>query len=180
MIGGYAQLAYGFNYYGTVGSNRDEFVIVRKMPRSTGSTALPRDSDQQGGERNESSRANRHGAEPRQVHRLSHLFGDLQERLDHIAKALNTPGSTTSRPSPASAIRRTGRTRSAGTAAGARKKNGKIEPRMGGQVAHPGEDLRQPRPARDRRLLRAVHLRLRAPAEGAGDRGISRPRGRAR
>ncbi|TFH86356.1 nitrate reductase subunit alpha [Billgrantia azerbaijanica] len=33
MIGGYAQLAYGFNYYGTVGSNRDEFVIVRKMKR---------------------------------------------------------------------------------------------------------------------------------------------------
>jgi nitrate reductase alpha subunit len=37
MIGGYAQQAYGFNYYGTVGSNRDEFVIVRKMARSTGS-----------------------------------------------------------------------------------------------------------------------------------------------
>ncbi|WP_291518463.1 nitrate reductase subunit alpha [Acidovorax sp.] len=33
MIGGYAQLAYGFNYYGTVGSNRDEFVIVRKMKK---------------------------------------------------------------------------------------------------------------------------------------------------
>lgn len=31
MIGGYAQLAWGFNYYGTVGTNRDEFVIVRKM-----------------------------------------------------------------------------------------------------------------------------------------------------
>jgi nitrate reductase alpha subunit len=31
MIGGYAQLSYGFNYYGTVGSNRDEFVILRKM-----------------------------------------------------------------------------------------------------------------------------------------------------
>ena len=31
MIGGYAQLAYGFNYYGTVGSNRDEFVIVRRV-----------------------------------------------------------------------------------------------------------------------------------------------------
>jgi len=31
MIGGYAQLAYSFNYYGTVGSNRDEWVIVRKM-----------------------------------------------------------------------------------------------------------------------------------------------------
>lgn len=33
MIGGYAQLAYSFNYYGTVGSNRDEFVVVRKMRR---------------------------------------------------------------------------------------------------------------------------------------------------
>ena len=33
MIGGYAQLAWGFNYYGTVGANRDEFVIVRKMKK---------------------------------------------------------------------------------------------------------------------------------------------------
>ncbi len=33
MIGGYAQLSYGFNYYGTVGANRDEFVIVRKMKK---------------------------------------------------------------------------------------------------------------------------------------------------
>jgi len=31
MIGGYAQQAWGFNYYGTVGSNRDEYVVVRKM-----------------------------------------------------------------------------------------------------------------------------------------------------
>jgi nitrate reductase alpha subunit len=34
MIGGYAQLSYGFNYYGTVGSNRDEFVIVRKQAKT--------------------------------------------------------------------------------------------------------------------------------------------------
>ncbi|MEP2028767.1 MAG: nitrate reductase subunit alpha [Paracoccaceae bacterium] len=33
MIGGYAQQSYGFNYYGTVGSNRDEFVILRKMKK---------------------------------------------------------------------------------------------------------------------------------------------------
>ena len=33
MIGGYAQLAYGFNYYGTVGTNRDEVVVVRKMDK---------------------------------------------------------------------------------------------------------------------------------------------------
>jgi len=33
MIGGYAQLSYGFNYYGTIGTNRDEFVVVRRMDR---------------------------------------------------------------------------------------------------------------------------------------------------
>ncbi len=31
MIGGYSQLSWGFNYYGTIGTNRDEFVIVRKV-----------------------------------------------------------------------------------------------------------------------------------------------------
>ncbi|MEW8627095.1 MAG: molybdopterin-dependent oxidoreductase, partial [Candidatus Thiodiazotropha sp.] len=31
MIGGYAQLSYSFNYYGTVGSQRDEYVIVHKI-----------------------------------------------------------------------------------------------------------------------------------------------------
>ncbi len=31
MIGGYAHLAYGFNYYGTIGSNRDEIVVIRKL-----------------------------------------------------------------------------------------------------------------------------------------------------
>ena len=33
MIGGYAQYSYGFNYYGTIGTNRDEFVVVRKMKK---------------------------------------------------------------------------------------------------------------------------------------------------
>ena len=31
LIGGYAQLAYDFNYYGAIGTNRDEFVIIRKV-----------------------------------------------------------------------------------------------------------------------------------------------------
>lgn len=31
MIGGYAQLSYSFNYYGTVGSNRDDFVLIKKI-----------------------------------------------------------------------------------------------------------------------------------------------------
>lgn len=30
MIGGYAQLSYGFNYYGPVGSQRDEIIVIRK------------------------------------------------------------------------------------------------------------------------------------------------------
>ena len=30
MIGGYAQLSFGLNYYGTIGANRDEFVVIRK------------------------------------------------------------------------------------------------------------------------------------------------------
>ncbi|TDR32835.1 nitrate reductase subunit alpha [Hydromonas duriensis] len=33
MIGGYAQQSWGFNYYGTVGCNRDEHVVVRKMDK---------------------------------------------------------------------------------------------------------------------------------------------------
>ncbi len=31
MVGGYAQLAYSFNYYGTVGCNRDEQVVLHKV-----------------------------------------------------------------------------------------------------------------------------------------------------
>lgn len=30
MIGGYAQLSFGLNYYGTIGANRDEFVLIKK------------------------------------------------------------------------------------------------------------------------------------------------------
>ncbi len=34
MIGGYAQLSYGFNYYGPTGNQRDEQVVIRKMDRN--------------------------------------------------------------------------------------------------------------------------------------------------
>ncbi|RZJ14737.1 MAG: nitrate reductase subunit alpha [Acidovorax sp.] len=44
MIGGYAQLSYGFNYYGTIGTNRDEFVVVRKMDKVDW-LDTPRDDD---------------------------------------------------------------------------------------------------------------------------------------
>jgi nitrate reductase alpha subunit len=31
MVGGYVQLAYGFNYYGTVGCQRDEVVVLHRI-----------------------------------------------------------------------------------------------------------------------------------------------------
>lgn len=34
MIGGYAQLSYGFNYYGPTGNQRDEQVLIRKVDKS--------------------------------------------------------------------------------------------------------------------------------------------------
>jgi nitrate reductase alpha subunit len=30
LIGGYAQLSFGFNYYGPTGSQRDEITVIRK------------------------------------------------------------------------------------------------------------------------------------------------------
>ncbi len=33
LIGGYAQLSYGFNYYGPTGHQRDELVVIRKLER---------------------------------------------------------------------------------------------------------------------------------------------------
>ena len=39
LIGGYAQLSFGFNYYGPTGSQRDEITIVRKRRRNWSSDA---------------------------------------------------------------------------------------------------------------------------------------------
>jgi nitrate reductase alpha subunit len=45
MVGGYVQLAYSFNYYGPVGCNRDEVVVVHKIEdqrhRLAGASADP-------------------------------------------------------------------------------------------------------------------------------------------
>jgi nitrate reductase alpha subunit len=30
LVGGYAQLSFGFNYYGPTGSQRDEITVLRK------------------------------------------------------------------------------------------------------------------------------------------------------
>ena len=181
MIGGYAQQSYGFNYYGTIGTNRDEFVIVRKMAKVDWLDRPARrisrkplshvDRRRVRGRQNENPRANRDGAEPRQVHRVSHLLGHLQERVDQprghgirlvqqrrdqarhrLSQGLGEPGALERR------------------LAAQEQRQDRAQDRR--QVARARQHLRQPRPARDRRLLRALHLRLRAPAEGARAAGV--------
>ena len=60
MIGGYAQQSYGFNYYGTIGTNRDEFVLVRKMKKVDWMDE-PAVAERQKELHHESTRSNRHG-----------------------------------------------------------------------------------------------------------------------
>jgi nitrate reductase alpha subunit len=154
MIGGYAQYSYGFNYYGTIGTNRDEFVLVRKMARSTGWTKKAQPAPMQEGERHENTRTNRHGAEPGQVHRLPHLLGHLQERLDQP---------------PRRGIRlvQQRRDQARHRLPQGMGEPGQVERRLdaqgrrlhraapGRQVEAADAHLRQPQPAADRRLLRA-------------------------
>ena len=123
------------------------------------------------GRPHEDPRADRHGAESRQVHRLPHLLGHLQERVDQPARAWNTRGSTTSRPSPASAIPRSGRTRTSGTAAGCARRTAASSRGRARKWKLLMRIFANPNLPRDRRLLRAVHVRLRPPAVGAGDEG---------
>ena len=178
MIGGYAQQAYGFNYYGTVGANRDEFVIVRKMSQaSTGWTVPMTGRRPRWRQPNEDPRPDRHGAEPRQVHRVSHLLRHLQECLDQprrgrirlvqqcrdqarhrLSQGMGEPEALERRLDP--------------------HRRRQAAPQDGRQMADPGQDLRQPRPAGDRRLLRALHLRLRASAGAPESKAMptARPR----
>ena len=128
---------------------------------------------------NENPRSNRHGAEPRQVHRVSHLQRHLQERVDQprrhgirvvqqrrdqaghrLSEGLGKPGALEGR-----------------LEAQAQRQDRAADRR---QVAGAGEHLRQSGSARDRRLLRAVHVRLRASAAGAGNVGDADRAARAR
>ena len=133
MIGGYAQQSYGFNYYGTVGSNRDEFIIIRRMNKVDWLDGSAHRHPRRRRPCHESPRADRDGAEPRQMHRLPHLLGHLQECVDqprgHGIRLVQQCRDQAWR----RLSRRIGRTRSAGRAAGRAGSNGKIEPRIGGK-----------------------------------------------
>ncbi|SPS00970.1 conserved hypothetical protein [Cupriavidus taiwanensis] len=100
------------------------------------------------------------------MHRLPYLLRDLQERLDQprrrrvrvvqqrrdqarhrLSQGMGEPGQV------------------AGRLEAQCRRHARAAP--GRQAEDPGEPVRQPQPAGDRRVLRALHLRLRAPAEGA-------------
>ena len=70
LIGGYAQLSYAFNYLGPTGNQRDMVSTIRR--RSQEVDVLMTSVHGPDG----------HGDEPGQVHRLPHLFGDLQAGVD--------------------------------------------------------------------------------------------------
>src|SRR6476659_3131512 len=120
--------------------------------------------------RHENPCADRDGAEPRQVHRVSHLFRHLQERLDqprrHGIRLVQQRRNQARHRLPE------GLGKSEALEwwlAPQEKRQDRAAHRL--EMAGAGEHLRQPGPTGDRRLLRAFHLRLRASAEIAGNDG---------
>ena len=186
MIGGYAQQSYGFNYYGTVGTNRDEFVDrpqdgQGRLARPTGrrpAAAL--------------SVAPKHGGRRMKIRAQIAMVLNLDKCIGCHTCSVTCKNVWTSREGMEYAWFNNVETKPGiGYPEGLGEPEA-LERRLGAQderqdraahrrqVARAGQHLRQSRPARDRRLLRALHLRLRAPAEGARDGRPSRPRGRAR
>ncbi len=164
IIGGYAQLAFAFNYLGPTGNNRDEVTMLRKR------TAPPRvltHPTSQGDEEHAHHGPDGDGDEPRQVHRVPHVLGDLQAGVDQphrpgvrlVQQRRDAP-----RPGLPPAVRGPG----------------DLEGRLGARPQRPAQAqgrrppgqarhaLQQPQAARDRGLLRALDVRLREPAERAG------------
>ena len=169
MVGGYAQLSYGFNYYGTVGSNRDEFVIVRKLAKVDWlDHSNPVDRGCRRRLHHEDPRADRDGDEPRQVHRLPHLLCHLQERVD-VASGHGIRVVQQRRNQARHRL-----SEGLGESGALARRLGAQEERQdraeaGRPLGDPRQHLRQSASARDRRLLRALHLRLRAPANRAAN-----------
>ena len=73
LAGGYAQTAFAFNYLGPTGNQRDEVTVVRRRSQEVRYCC---------GVSDEGHGTDGDGDEPRQVHRLPHLFGHLQAGVD--------------------------------------------------------------------------------------------------
>ena len=176
MIGGYAQLSYGFNYYGTVGSNRDEFVVVRKMEKvdwleDRARRNLPRLS-----RRKESSMKIR--AQIAMVLNLDKCIGchtcsvtckNVWTSRDGVEYAWFNNVET----KPGIGYPKEWENQEKWNGGWVRNGQRQARAAAGRQVASAGQDLRQPEPAADRRLLRALHLRLPASAQRARKQGAA-------
>ena len=199
MIGGYAQLSYGFNYYGTIGTNRDEFVVVRKMSK------IDWLDTPVGVERIASCRRKERVHEPPRSHSFARAgSGGAMKIRAQIAMVMNldkcigchTCSVTcknvwTSRPGmeyawfnnvetkPGIGYPKEWENQDKWNGGWVRKADGSIEPRQGGKWKLLMKIFANPESAGDRRLLRAVHVRLRPSAKRAGNEGELRPRGRA-
>ena len=145
LIGGYAQLSYTFNYLGPTGNQRDMSPPSGVAPRRCSTDA--RDGP------------DGHGDEPRQVHRLPHLFGDLQAGVDQprrhrvrLVQQCRDPAG----PGLPAPLRGSGDL--AGRLDAEQPRPAQAQGRWPGQEA--AGDLRLPGAAQARRLLRAVDLRL--------------------
>ena len=118
-----------------------------------------------------------HGDEPRQVHRLPHLLGDLQAGVDQPA-GTEYVWFNNVETRPGLGYPRTYEDQEQWKGGWELNKRGRLRLRGGGrfEAAH---DLLQPQAPRDRRLLRAVDLRLRH-ADQRPAAGTLRWRGRSR
>ena len=106
------------------------------------------------------------------MHRLPHLLGHLQERLDqprgHGIRLVQQCRDQARHRLP-EAVGKPGKMERRLGAQGL----GQDPAQAGRQARSPAQDIRQSEPAADRRLLRTVHLRLPAPAQCAGNEGAA-------
>jgi nitrate reductase beta subunit len=170
MIGGYAQQSYGFNYYGTVGSNRDEFVIVRKMAKVDWLEGPLADSRSPGG------RSMKIRAQIGMVLNLDKCIGchtcsvtckNVWTSREGVEYAWFNNVET----KPGIGYPKDWENQKRWNGGWVRKPTA----RSSRAWAPSGGCWRRSSPTptcRDRRLLRAVHLRLRPSAEGAGEQGV--------
>ena len=166
MIGGYAQLSWGPNYYGPTGSNRDSVTIVRKRSQEVDVLMRVR-------------------AQVAMVMNLDKCIGCHTCSVTCKQVWTNRPGTeyvwfnnVETTPGQGYPRQWADQARWNGGWTLDRKGRLRLKARRPGQEA--ADDLLQPRPAADRRLLRAVHLRLRDARRAPRCRTSTRSRGRTR
>ena len=125
-----------------------------------------------------SPRTDRHGPEPGQVHRLPHLLGDLQERVDQ-RPGMEYAWFNNVETKPGIGYPKEWENQGKWNGGWVRKADGSIEPRQGGKWQLLMRIFSNPNLPQIDDYYEPLHLRLRAPALGAGDEGGAHGRARA-